>query len=1146
MANGVPFRKNAQGTWEIQAKDGQWHTSPEWQSVLANVRSVKYDPAKQDYVFSYMLPGTGGGSGRAGTWGLADVMQMYSAASGSPVSSGNQPTNIHEAWYASNQTAMPDIWMRNDLQQQVENQYGDPIIDPEKLERVIDILRNQGAWDMGEPESFSVPGVREPFVRVGDRIFKGSPSYSGADGMTTFDIPGTDYKGVMGATGGITTVKKSAGAYTPGMLAESGPGSINLPGYDILQDRSGELTPYAERYTPNFHIDPSTMTPFIQQPDGRLEIAEMPTMDDLVTMYLQQGQSGKAVAMANFRDRPTSMEYFNATMEWARTPADVFTVSAIVRGLFTPQQGDIGDIRRIGPPPSWAKDAWVGLQSSMGLSAQDITAAPGDQPGSFVAAGNDPAAIPNITTTMSIPSVVPADSTVTPQNVSIMFDQTGVLAADSADAAAMDADFMGTQDVPAAADMFGGQTTQFPDPKAQPTVQPTFPPSSTNALFSMSGGNITETAAIPGDQRVFLEYQPGLVPLPRTDYFVTADTLTQLRNADRATQLTLYESLTLEGDDLATQAGSLAAEREMITVYSQDGTALNIRAGQLEAALEKGWLDYDPTAGPALTEAQQALLARFDAGEFSPNEQKTFEDITGESLEETVTDAELFAKIVDQGQSDILAAFSGGLDPAVIQNVQGFDQPTGEGDLIPGADDAFAYPTAGGSTYEGFMAGDDLMAAPNISAPADWKYGDNLWWQEKAKEYAPMTEEEMFSFGPGSYGGAMEDFEAGYPLYSGERREFDYEQARRDRIEESARNIPEITPTSVGQANILDIPPLPYSERVFEQDPVLTHGEDYGAYSIGPDRFTTGFDVPYERIPQDFGSIEGYEEWGAYPPSMLGSPERFAGDPDYEAPGFYDMVDVQGGVAGDIPITYGTYQEPPPPPPTAAELSAELDVYGGSLPPPPTFPGPPLLPGDRYQEPDEEEEEEFIPEVETFDPGDFFYQEPDPGDYYEVPVPSPEPVYEVDIPTQPEPIYDDWAMSDDIFDDYDDDWDFFQFGGYSNGGTAMVGEQGPELVDLPPGARVMPAGITEMLSGRPTRRPRSLFRPAGLRTPSAQTISNLLPEEIEVYQEMGRLAGIPEKAFEREFRSMVPMGQGGTSQARFTPRRTGRTRYGSI
>jgi len=118
--------------------------------------------------------------------------------------------------------------------------------------------------------------------------------------------------------------------------------------------------------------------------------------------------------------------------------------------------------------------------------------------------------------------------------------------------------------------------------------------------------------------------------------------------------------------------------------------------------------------------------------------------------------------------------------------------------------------------------------------------------------------------------------------------------------------------------------------------------------------------------------------------------------------------------------------------------------------------------------------------------------------------------------------------------------DSFQFGGY-------VGDMGPEVTDLPLGAQTMPAGVSEMLTGRPTRRPRSLFRAAGLRAPSAQTISNLIPSEIEAYRELALTrGGIDQADFEREFRSMVPMGQGGTNQARFTPRRTGRTRYGSI
>jgi hypothetical protein len=57
--------------------------------------------------------------------------------------------------------------------------------------------------------------------------------------------------------------------------------------------------------------------------------------------------------------------------------------------------------------------------------------------------------------------------------------------------------------------------------------------------------------------------------------------------------------------------------------------------------------------------------------------------------------------------------------------------------------------------------------------------------------YEPMSEEEMFSFGPGTYGRQLEEFEAG-SLYAGERREFGYEQERRDRIEQAARQYPEM------------------------------------------------------------------------------------------------------------------------------------------------------------------------------------------------------------------------------------------------------------------------------------------------------------------------------------------------------------------
>jgi hypothetical protein len=149
---------------------------------------------------------------------------------------------------------------------------------------------------------------------------------------------------------------------------------------------------------------------------------------------------------------------------------------------------------------------------------------------------------------------------------------------------------------------------------------------------------------------------------------------------------------------------------------------------------------------------------------------------------------------------------------------------------------------------------------------------------------------------------------------------------------------------------------------------------------------------------------------------------------------------------------------------------------------------------------------------------------------------------------------------------------------------ALVGEEGPELVNLPAGSEVVPAdfteammegrrprrmanggyasgasfqnvgpstgtlygqeyprdypaGVKQVLAGRPIEQPRSLFRPAGLTVPSAQAQRRLIPEEMEAYRELGRLTGIPEEAFEREFRSAVPGGVSRAEQPRFMPRR---------
>jgi len=82
-----------------------------------------------------------------------------------------------------------------------------------------------------------------------------------------------------------------------------------------------------------------------------------------------------------------------------------------------------------------------------------------------------------------------------------------------------------------------------------------------------------------------------------------------------------------------------------------------------------------------------------------------------------------------------------------------------------------------------------------------------------------------------------------------------------------------------------------------------------------------------------------------------------------------------------------------------------------------------------------------------------------------------------------------------------------------------------------------PAGVQQVMAGRPIEQPRSLFRPAGLRVPSAQAMRNLVPEEMEAYRELGTLAGIPKGAYEREFRQAMPGGQARVRRPRFQARR---------
>ena len=132
-------------------------------------------------------------------------------------------------------------------------------------------------------------------------------------------------------------------------------------------------------------------------------------------------------------------------------------------------------------------------------------------------------------------------------------------------------------------------------------------------------------------------------------------------------------------------------------------------------------------------------------------------------------------------------------------------------------------------------------------------------------------------------------------------------------------------------------------------------------------------------------------------------------------------------------------------------------------------------------------------------------------------------------------------------------------GGMTHGSNLeLVGERGPELVDLAPGSFVLPIrglnqrqsqriqqqgnirgyqsggivfqdlplGLRQQQAGRAITPPRGyLSQAAGLTLPSAQAFQNITPESREVFFDVAKQAGIPQGAFAQELRTAFPGGR---------------------
>ena len=134
------------------------------------------------------------------------------------------------------------------------------------------------------------------------------------------------------------------------------PGVIQAGDREFLQQRAGDWTELKPQFDPGI-VSAGDMygveQRLLQQQTGAVSQIAPPTMDQIITQALVDGDFDKAMAFQDFANRPTAMEAFQAAVAFARSPADQQLISSIARGETPVAPPPPGTVQRIGPAPDF-------------------------------------------------------------------------------------------------------------------------------------------------------------------------------------------------------------------------------------------------------------------------------------------------------------------------------------------------------------------------------------------------------------------------------------------------------------------------------------------------------------------------------------------------------------------------------------------------------------------------------------------------------------------------------------------------------------------------------------------------------------------------------------------------------------------------
>jgi hypothetical protein len=262
----------------------------------------------------------------------------------------------------------------------------DATVEIDKLTGLFKVTDRQGeiSFFKGEKE------IEEPTeIEIGGQKFAFNPN---TGNFQQVQQPAARFEPTVVTIGERQFIRDPDGRLTP-LAPEVTPGVVTAEdGRQFTQDTFGRLTPLDRQFDPGV-VTSDDGRQFIQAPDGTLTALDrefnpgvvviddrkfiqdtrgnlqplgaeaVPDLNELINTRIIAGDGPGALALADFRDRPTSLEAFNAAMQFAQSPGDVAAISAISRGQTLVAPPPSGTVQRIAEVPQFLQDSFNRLMN---------------------------------------------------------------------------------------------------------------------------------------------------------------------------------------------------------------------------------------------------------------------------------------------------------------------------------------------------------------------------------------------------------------------------------------------------------------------------------------------------------------------------------------------------------------------------------------------------------------------------------------------------------------------------------------------------------------------------------------------------------------------------------------------------------------